>query len=580
MSNKQNNRYLSRTYRGFDGIDRAACHSDTSGARDCVNFRIREDGSLEKRCGYRFLTDVGGAIRAFYSTLESQIPIGYLLVGNTAYRMNLLSGEKNALGTVSTESGNACFFFYKGMLYLTDGATIYEYRNGTLTETVGYVPLIGKDWPCDILGEPNEPRNLLNRHARISYRIGSPASIFLCTRYPVESVEAVYVNDVLISPERYYIDDLFTTVNVKEPETGDRVTLHLTFREAPYAASLANLCTVTDSVLFGGIEQNRMFLYGGGAGSTVYCSSLVSSEQLAESVKHYSTSGPLYFPEGYAFTVGDGQSSARGMLRHFDRLLIFTEKDTWMSASDASGMEELPTLHINPDVGCPVFRGFTLAGNDPVTVGLDTVWRWTNDTDELNRCNAYSISRPIDSLLAKTDYANLGLYYHRATDELWMYNRVSGRVWIYHVGKQRWYSYSGILADRLFDANGTVGFFRGSKFFLFDPSLTRDLESAEESREIQATYLSGMTDFGSDKKKNLASLTLRADTDTGGTLSVTLNGNGTAPVSCSFVSDADAEEHTILSRRLSSGRFQYATVRLTATGDARPIIHSLTLNTR
>ena len=67
MSNNQKRNNLSVSFDGFRGIDCRRNHTGETVASDVVNFRIRSDGSLEKRNGYRLLTDMEGVIRAFHS---------------------------------------------------------------------------------------------------------------------------------------------------------------------------------------------------------------------------------------------------------------------------------------------------------------------------------------------------------------------------------------------------------------------------------------------------------------------------------------------------------------------------------
>ena len=576
MSSKTKQKNFSVDFNGFGGIDCQASHSGKPVASDIVNFRIRADGSLEKRYGYRLLTDVGGTIRAFHSTLLDGAYIGYVLAGNTFSILDFSTGALSAVGTVGTDQGKACLFYYDGELYLSDSQTLYRYRDGALTQAVGYVPLVGKDWPNDEVGEPFEPRNLLNRHARISYVIGEIPTIFLCTQYPVESVQAVYVNGIQISEERYSIDTKFTTVNVLDLAAGDRVEVHLTYAENENATLLSEFLSCQRSILFGTSTNNRLFFWDGDRSHTVFCSSHVSSTDLAASQRHFPDSDGLYLPRGHEFRVGDGRYQLQGATRHYDRLLLFTEGDAWMAKHDTSGQEEFPTVSINSDIGCASKNGVILTENTPITLGQHTVWQWTDETDEMSRCNASSLSAAIDAKLSKEEFTRSGLHFNRAERELWLHDPVTGNVWIYNFINRAWYRFSGIYADRLFDADGTVGFVRRQKIYLFDRSAVRDYDDDGAGRAIHAQYVSGLLDFGTERMKNLSCLVLRGDMD-GGTLTVAVSGNGIRQESCIL---AGGGEHTVLRRRLPSGRFRYASVRLSAYGDERQVIHSLTLHTR
>ena len=150
-------------------------------------------------------------------------------------------------------------------------------------------------------------------------------------------------------------------------------------------------------------------------------------------------------------------------------------------------------------------------------------------------------------------------------------------IWVYHVNHRQWYRFDAIHADHLFDLDTSVAFLRDGKVFVFDEALSVDQEADGEERPITAHYVSTVSDFGDETKKNLARLILRGDLD-GGVVDVTFSGRGTEDVRCSL-SDS-SHDHSVIDRRLSSGSFRYGSVRLDSADGARPTIHSLTLRTR
>ncbi len=581
MSQKPKQNKPSVVFNGFGGIDSRAGHTDINHAKNIVNFRIGEDGSLEKRFGYRFLTDLGGTLRSFITGMINGTFRGYALTDNTLYAVDLTNGEKTVLGTVNTSVGPACLFFYSGTLFLMDGEAIYSYANGSFRSCVGYVPLIGKDWACNEAGEPYEPKNILNRHVRISYIVDDPPSPFLYTGSGVASIEAVYRNGILMDPENYAFDSFLNVIHITSTSyfAGDRLEVHFTY-ESGEEEEFARFVQNTDAILFGTSNNNRLFFWGPSQGSTMFCSAYVSQNDLKESQKHYPDSNELYIPEMFSFTVGDGSADIQGALRHYDRLLIFTDRDAWMASADASGREEFPSSGINSDIGCGSYRGIAMAQNSPITVGRNTVWRWTNETAEFSKCNAYSISRPIDSKIPPEAFASMSVYYNARYNELWLSRPHEGIIYICNLSSNNWYSYNGIYGDHFFDADGITGFLQGSKLFLLDPSLNEDHNENGESIPYSAYFESLPLDFGTEKKKNLSRLILSADFD-GGELTVTVSAPNTADVVCS-ISDQQVgnDSHCIVDRRLNSGRFRHATLRIQADGSSRPVIHTMELQTR
>ncbi|MBQ9085595.1 MAG: hypothetical protein IJY47_00240 [Clostridia bacterium] len=577
MSKNNKQSVPSLSFEGFRGVDGTACGEDPPRASDVVNFRIRKDGSLEKRCGYRLLTSVDETIRAMWTGMERGSFLGYLLLGNTLYSLDFSTGDRRALGTVDTSEGKACIFFYSGYLYVMDKTGFYRFQNGTLSRPLGYVPLIGKDWPNNTIGETYEPRNILNPHARISYLISDPPSIFLCVEDEIQSVQAVYVNGILQSLDNYTVDADFNTVNVSGLNAGDRVVVYLTLK-TDYSDLLSALYSSPEVILFGDANNNRLFFWGGSEGNTIFCSSFVRNDQLKESRKHFPESDGLYFPEEFEFQVGSGQCNVMGAVRHYDRLLLFTEGETWMASSDASGLEEFPAVCVNSELGCGPQGGVILAGNDPISIGRSGIWQWSGDTEELNHRNARCISREIEDRLSREDYFCATLFYDRAEDAIWLNCPSSGDVWVYTLSEKNWTRFSRIDADRFLEIDGAVGFLRGTGFYVFDPAYTSDYYTETDIREIRGEYESTVSDFGDGRIKNASYALLRGDLD-GGNVEIRVQGNNIPAASCVF-SEPNGNRHSILSKRLPTGRFRHATVHLTAPGAQRQIIHSLSLHCR
>ncbi len=575
---KNTNQKTSLTLDGFRGIDCRAEHTDGRVAADLVNFRIRADGSLEKRSGFRFLTDLKQTVRAFYPSISQGKDIAYVLCLDTVYTVDLTTGKKTALGSVATQSGDACFFFYKSQLYLMDSEELYVYQDGELLLVDGYVPLIGKDWVNDYVGKPYEPKNILTRRARISYVVSATApSIFMCTGEPVESVEAVYRNGILLDPSDYYIDEGFQTVNVRGTGAGDRLEIYMTMKNG--SDELRDLfLSAKRSVVFGGMENHRVFFWGSNDPSLLFCSSYVSREQSAASALHGNVANELYIPVGYEFRVGAVGHRIFGCACHYDKLLIYTENDTWMASSDVSGFSELSLSVINSEIGCATLDGVVSVGNHPISIGRHSLYRWHQEGDVPNRCNAIRVSEEIDGLLSPEDYSNSSLYYNSYRDELWLHNRMTGTVWIRSMTDKGWFRFSGVFADRIFDANGQVAFLRGSALYVFDDAMDYDESGENAITMISASYVGSLTDFGTVAPKNLSSITLRGDGG-GGTLSLTFEEDGMRTRTLGLFTP-DSPFHLALNRRLSSGRFRYGRLSLTADGFGKPIVHSLTLHTR
>lgn len=571
------NKNLSVEYGGFEGIDTRTRHS--GGVQDALNLRILSDGSLQKRQGYKCIYSSPYGVRAIWSGIIGGEFSCYFLSLNSVYKLDVNTGETSLCATIQTSSGKAQFFYLRDALYLTDTQSIYKILNSSATPIIGYVPLFGKDWGTGYPGEINEPLNLLHRHARITYKIEENHSAYLPTLYPVSEIKAVYKNGELLSSNSYSFDTRFNTINIAGLETGDALEADLTFEGEGDAEVISGLLSSPFAYVFGGINNSRLFMWGGESENTIFTSTYVSRESLAEAEKHFPECGHIYFCEGNQFTVGDGRYSIKALARHYDRLLILTEGDAWIADSSTCGLEEFPVMNVNSRIGCSSECGVVCVGNDPVSVGRGAIFRWTSDTDELNECNAYSISDGISDLLDPSFFKNAVAYADELRGELWFCDTEGdGVVWIYNVKKKAWSRFNNIRATAFFDADGDVGFVGGGVICVFRDEYRSDYKFVGDTTgtQIKASLRSGTIDLATPKAKRLKSMVFFADLDSGS-------------LEARIVSDRREQidvflrpkgEHSPYSLRLHSHRMSSFSFTLSADGEERQTLRSLKIEAR
>lgn len=547
----------------FSGVDTRGFCKDSLGSSDVRNFEILHDGSLQKRCGYGVFASFNEPIRAFWSGNIGGEQVAYLLSGNTVLSLSPQTREQRVIGEIE-DSESADIFCYRGRVYLINGVGLYEICENGLRVPYGYVPLVGKDWPDLELGEINEPRNILSDKGRITYLITETASSTLKTDAPISSIEAVYVNGILRSPDTYFIAGYPRTVSVTGLKEGDRVELHYTYAEK--SAYLADLLSNTHAIVFGGVSNTRPFLWGGTNKAMMYSCSHVSGHSLAASLLSDPESDALYFPEGYEFEVGDGRCPVMSVSRHYDRLLIFTEEGAWAANDSSCGLEDVPTLNVNSSYGVATQGASDILGNQPCTVGAHSIMRWTADTDELDECNAYSIDEPIRSLLPPEFFTSAHVFADKPRSRLlFCSDSLDGDVWAYYEDGGRWVCFTGVYAERFIDLDGTLGFIRGNVIYAFDEAATLD----EGEREIVGVFKGNLADLGTPLRKRLSFVTLSHE---GGDVRLSLTLDGLPAETLSFGAD---ERHTTVRKRITSRRFSTLQACLVAEGEARQRIHSL-----
>lgn len=556
----------------FQGIISPSAKTKHS-PRKVINFRIGEDGSLQKRCGTRALFKLPDSIRSHWSGYLGGNFQVYLLAGKTLYLADLKKRSYTALGNVSTETGPANFFCLQGTLYLNDGENLFSVRNHQLCEALGYVPLYGKDWDNDEMGEVNEPMNILNPYVRITYHVSAPPSIFLRVPKTIRSVEAVFRNGVRLTDEEFHLNREFNTIDVSNLSANDRLEAYLSF-EHDNDEIRRLFCSTQGSVFFGAPNQSRTFFFGAEKSDTVFCTENVAPDALDHACRIYD-SDPLYLPEGYEFRIGEQRHPIHGALCHKDNLLIFTEGDTWLGSVDSTGHTALPSILVNEELGCLSSQGYVLAQNDPITIGRHGLYLWHSSDPELTQRDTIRISQAIEHLFSPADLKHASLFYEAMRDELWLNLPTKNEIWIHSMKRDDWFCFTEISADRFFDADGEVGFFSGNTVSIFDPTTPYDLTINGGCYSVLAVYESAPIDFGTPEKKNLSSVRLSADLD-GSAIAVkitTAQGKELQSVDL----NSTVQGHNSLAKRSRSARFQTAFLEISCEDPSLPVIHSLTL---
>ena len=569
-------------FEGFDGIDGYAAHSGGASVSDMVNFRILEDGSVEKRCGYRKIGEFPEAPAAFWCGRVFDNLYLYAWLKNYTYRYDFSAGTVSRVGAPigDHDLSKPKFLFFGGNLYLSIIDGIYHIaHNGFMSDMSGYAPLVGKDWTNDLVGEINEPLNILNRRARFTYTVSDTPSIFFRVLYPVKTIDSVKVNGIELDSSMYYFDSLYNSVNISKLEARDKVEIAVTYDLAD-SSQLASLFASDHIEVFGGMSNSRIFAWSDAAGSMVYSTGYISPSQDAANGQVYTTPSKksLYFPEGYEFKVGNGDSVIKAIARHYDRLLFFTEKGVWMADNETCALEPIPAMNINSSRGCSVTGGVAIAGNDPISVGQNRILRWTSDTDELNECNAYCISEPISHLLPEGFFANAKVTALNSRPEVWFYDPTDteGTVWIYQWEKKVWYRFGGILADHIFEAEGQICFIRDKYLYRFDESAIYDYDDTTEISYIKARLESGYIELGSERSRRLKGISIRGEQLD--RTELTLSPDGLAESVYSF--SESTGEHKLLQKRMSSGRFRQMKLKIESNYKERTRIHGISLSVK
>ena len=561
----------------FGGI----CHEGGMGsfnAFDSCNFRILPDGALEKREGFAPIMTLSGEPRAFWNGYISGEGRMFALIGSGIYTIDISGGNETLIGTVLSSTGAAEFFFYRGMLYLVDGVEVYRYENGAFETVSGYVPLYGKNWNGGYGGTVNEDINYLSDKIRIHFNISDITTTFYL------GIKCCEILSFVASGK----DQLDI---VALDETGMRIIvdggivsfgdIEVCLRLAPEECRRDELLGVTRSAVYGGVDDGRIMLYGGSDRSKLFTSRFVSGKAFAESASVDPSAAEVYFPLSDVISVSYGRYPITAVCRHYDRLLIFTERETWMADFTKEG-DSPYIVPINSSVGCFSENGAVLGGNSPFTVSEGGIYRWTAEDDERNECNAVCISGKINDMLDSSFFDHTVAYYHRRRDEIWFADPDSDEqdVFIYSVGGGKWFRFSGIPVDLFFSCGDNVGMLYGKYIFAFSELNTVDTGiGGSITDNIDAYYESNFTDFEHpERSKHLKRVLLDADCDNDA-LSISFIGDrgGKKTIEIDDSNGSDRRYSTYLDARLDIGRFRKMNFIIRTSGGGRPRIKTLTL---
>lgn len=560
---------LSFEYDGFEGIDRS---SGAGGLTDIVNFRIMNDRSLKKRPAFAQITSLVTTPRAHYVVDSDTILV---LTGQVVYKLDLSSLDMTTVGFTDLSSGDAQFFCYEGSILLLDGDELYVIGDGNLSPLEGYVPLYGKDWDPLQTGTIHEQINLLSNRLRVSFLLSEAATRFMFN-IPLQSIDAVFVNDERANSSLFTIDDgRFSVSGPAGLEADARVTFFVTFDALNNQRELVT--GMTRAAIYGSAEDGRSdsasIAFYSNKGAKLLCTRRIDTENQSSLFGGYSDALPIYVTKADSITVGDGVSTINAVCRRGNRLLVFTSTDTYaLFESDPSSR----LTHVSSMGGCVSPNGAIPIDDTAITVSGNGILRWSPARYDSSEYVAEHLSTPLGNLLDGLYLTDAVAYFYRGMGELWFSipGNSEKQIFVYNVSLNAWYRFIGINADSFFEINGRLGFFSGSSLCLFDPDRSDDFFDGE-TNAIVSSVTTGRVNFGSfDTKKRLFCVALRSDPGASVNLTVTdALGNSKS----SAVTDFSGELMGYIEARTDVLRSRYYNIRITCASSSSDSIYGISL---
>ena len=434
------------------------------------NFTVTADGKLKKRCGYKKLTGNVSADSCFSDCINGE---EYFIYKQGTYLKAIRFSDSRLYSLDTEDSASVGYFKFGGFVYIYGRGFYYRFDGKNFSRITPYIPTVAVSCSNSGEGTSYESLNILSDKAAVSFTPDGESPDFVLPDIADNVVEVELYGQTLDSDEYEYDSDTHTLTLDQTPSADVPDSLRVTFG-LPLGITLSMPFPGVKFCIYGGGRDTRVFAYGN------------------ENILRYSdvtSKGPdvTYFPSDNFITVGDGSGKITALVRHYDRLIIFTERETWFlspSSVDYDGYSKpsFPLSPLNSAVGS-AGGGAVYADNSPVTLSGDGIYVFSRSVVRDER-NAQRISDKVAPYADEAFLKNAAVYDNEYGKEIWMC--YAGKALIYNYGINAFYYYDNVPAEYVFGINGKVAFYTGEAIYVFDENCMTD-----NGTEITATWESG-----------------------------------------------------------------------------------------
>ena len=473
-----------KSFLGLRQVSSGETRLKTGESPNMKNLKVTESFTLCQREGYEALSRLnkeGRGVTVFGNEVIA-------VAGESVY--SYASGEIKEVGTLESVSGKVSFLEYKGSLYIFDSVKIKRYSDSKLSDITPYVPLVVIS--TDYLGSGVlfEDINLLTPQRRQSFTLSEGYTTLKLTEKNIDSVDEVRLYGELLKSSDYDIDLESGEVTLAKNKSNDTNAYEVTYTKAHGKEN--QIHSMRYAALWGGDNDSTVFLWGSSDTPSLY----------RYSSSHSGENSLDYFPELNVNRTLSGKK-VTALIRHYDRLLIFTENEAYYSyievKSDSTGQNyfSYPLRTLNSRVGCRNYECALLADNTPITLSGNGLYRWvsTNLRDERN---AEEFGERIRKGLEEFEEATL---FDRSMKRE-IYIKSGNKIYVYNYLLDVFYYYEGICAESF--AQDSFG---KCYFITADGTLCRFTEEHTDMGEkIDFLWESGYENFLGLECKNIYSL--------------------------------------------------------------------------
>lgn len=462
---------------------------------------------------------------------------------------------KTSCGAIDTSS-DVHMFGFDGKLYLLNGSEYKVWDGSTLSDVVGYRPMVAVSVPPAGGGTALEQINKLSGQRR--------------ARFSPDGTEKTFV-----LPEKglVSIDYVRSTADGSDMEgwTPNTSAGSVTFTNAPPEGtnSIEIGWTVSGDTadeiramryaeLYNGAQDSRIFVYGDGTNRCFYTGIDFDGQPRAD-----------YFPELNVAHVGDSNTPLTAMIRHYNRLLAFKLDSAWsisysaITLTDGSVTAGFCVTPVNRSIGNCAPGQAVLVENRPRTLDGRSVVEWRSSSSSGNitgdERNAERISQRVDETIRSFDLSTAKTFYDKYAHEYYVIG-ADGTALIHGIEADAWYVYTNFAAKCLINYKDEL------YFGTADGQLRHfsDEYCSDEGEPIDAYWESGSMAFDRDfKRKYSAMLWVGIKPEDNGYLAVTAETDRKSDFAEYSFTTGDAAGVPEMNRiRLKAKKFTYYKLKL------------------
>lgn len=475
--------------KGFFGIDQRQEMGNNLGiAKNMLNFRVTQSGSITKRQGIRYIWESPDQIDGIYASNIGGEDFVYIASGGWLYKIAVDDENHTHFVVGRIGNGKAMMFEFGGFLYIKTDNDYSKYDGAKIEAVEGYIPTVAINCAANGEGTIYEEINLLTEKRRQLFSGDGTALLYKLAEKNLQSVEAIIVDGAAYT-DSHSIDLSKGEISFKSaPEDGIN-NVEIIYTKAHGEKDKKRIMGCRKSMLFGGNSDGRIFLWG-----NPHFPNYRFYSQLANGIP-----SAEYFPIN-AFTL-IGNNKINCIVQQYDKQLIFTENQAFYSycelREDTLGniVSSFPVFNLNNGKGSITETSGCVMDNTPVTLCQDGLNRWES-TSVPNEKNAVCFSSPIyESVKEILQCKDISLFDFQANREIYLI--AQNLAYIYNYGNGSWYIYDDFAGENHFVYGKLLYFSRNGIVYSFGDEQDEELERTAiwESHYITAGNNKGRSDL-------------------------------------------------------------------------------------